>query len=62
MQFLSDLYLTCPECEGARFTKAAQEILYRGKSITGVLSLTIEEALALSQQVADERMREAGYY
>ncbi len=45
MQFLSDLYLTCPECHGSRFTLAAREFKLNGKSITEVLNLTTTEAL-----------------
>lgn len=45
MQFLSDLYLTCPECDGSRFTLAAREFKYHGKSITDVLEFTTTEAL-----------------
>ena len=45
MQFLSDLYLTCPECEGSRFTKAAQDITLNGRSITEILKFTATEAL-----------------
>ena len=40
MQFLSDLYLTCPECEGSRYSQAALEIRFDGKSIAEVLALT----------------------
>ncbi|MEJ6829276.1 MAG: ATP-binding cassette domain-containing protein, partial [Akkermansiaceae bacterium] len=45
MQFLSDLYLTCPECEGSRFTLAAQEIKFHGKSVTDLLRATSTEAI-----------------
>ena len=45
MQFLSDLYLTCPECSGSRFTRAAQEIKFHGKSVTDLLRCTSTEAL-----------------
>lgn len=45
MQFLSDIYVTCPECEGTRYTKEALEIQLRGKTIHEVLSMTVSEAL-----------------
>jgi len=45
MQFLSDLYLTCPECNGSRYNKAALEISLEGKSISDILTLTVTEAL-----------------
>ena len=45
MQFLSDLYVTCPECEGRRYQSHALRIKLQGKDIHEVLGLTIEEAL-----------------
>ncbi|MEM1442465.1 MAG: excinuclease ABC subunit UvrA, partial [Verrucomicrobiota bacterium] len=45
MQFLSDLYVTCPECEGTRYTPEALEIHLEGKSIHEVLSMTVTEAV-----------------
>ena len=44
MQFLSDVFVTCPECEGRRFQPHALEYLYREKSINDVLQMTIAEA------------------
>ncbi len=59
MQFLSDLYLTCPECHGSRFTRAAQEIKIHGKSVTDLLAFTATEALAFLDQIpAPERRAE----
>jgi excinuclease ABC subunit A len=45
MQFLSDLFVTCPECEGKRYKPNALQILLHGKSIHDVLSMTIEDAV-----------------
>ncbi|MCB1236072.1 MAG: excinuclease ABC subunit A, partial [Verrucomicrobiae bacterium] len=45
MQFLSDLYVTCPECEGRRYTPEALEIELNGKNVHEVLSLTVTEAI-----------------
>lgn len=45
MQFLSDLFLTCPICEGKRFQKHVLQIQYQGKSINEVLDLTMDEAV-----------------
>ncbi|MEN3943052.1 excinuclease ABC subunit UvrA [Prosthecobacter sp. SYSU 5D2] len=44
MQFLSDLYVTCPECEGKRYQPHALKIHLQGRSIHDVLGLTVEEA------------------
>jgi excinuclease ABC subunit A len=45
MQFLSDLYLRCPECEGKRFQPHILAIRHRGKSIHDTLSMTVSEAV-----------------
>jgi excinuclease ABC subunit A len=44
MQFLSDLFVTCPECEGRRYTAATLEIRFEDKSIADVLDLTCDQA------------------
>jgi excinuclease ABC subunit A len=44
MQFLSDVYVECGECGGKRYNKEALEIHYRGKNISNVLAMTVEEA------------------
>ncbi|MBL9153260.1 MAG: excinuclease ABC subunit UvrA, partial [Verrucomicrobiales bacterium] len=46
MQFLSDLYVTCPECEGKRYTPEALEVELHGKNVHDVLSLNVTEAIA----------------
>jgi excinuclease ABC subunit A len=45
MQFLSDVYLRCPDCDGKRFRAEILEIKVGGKSIADVLELTVSEAL-----------------
>ena len=45
MQFLSDVYTSCPECHGSRFREEVLEVFYRGKNIRQVLDLTVTEAL-----------------
>jgi len=45
MQFLSDLYLTCPECNGSRYTNAALEFRFEDKTIADILNLTVSEAI-----------------
>ena len=46
MQFLSDVYLHCPDCNGKRFRDEVLEIVVDAKSIADVLELTVSEALA----------------
>ncbi|MEM9079939.1 MAG: excinuclease ABC subunit UvrA [Verrucomicrobiota bacterium] len=43
MQFLSDLYLTCPECNGSRYNQTALTYKYGNHSIADILNLTIAE-------------------
>jgi len=45
MQFLSDVFTTCPECRGKRFKKEVLEITYRDKNISEILSMTVDQAL-----------------
>lgn len=46
MQFLSDVYLRCPDCNGRRFREEVLELRLNGSSIADVLEMTIEEAIA----------------
>jgi len=46
MQFLPDVYLPCPDCEGKRFTGEILMVRLKGKSIVDVLEMTVEEARA----------------
>ncbi|HEX3770230.1 MAG TPA: excinuclease ABC subunit UvrA [Polyangiaceae bacterium] len=47
MQFLADVQLLCPVCQGQRFKPEVLAVTHRGKSIADVLAMSIEEALAL---------------
>ena len=47
MQFLPNLYVVCPVCEGKRFNRQTLEIRYKGLSIADVLDLGIDEALTV---------------
>lgn len=44
MHFLPDVYVTCEVCKGKRYNREALEITYKGKNISDVLSMTIEQA------------------
>lgn len=46
MQFLPDVMVRCPECQGARYRPETLEVTYRGKNIAEVLDLTVREAFA----------------
>lgn len=45
MHFLPDVYVTCPVCKGRRYNREALEIKYKGKDISQVLDMTIDEAV-----------------
>jgi excinuclease ABC subunit A len=45
MQFLSDVFLTCPECDGKRFRGEVLEARYRGRNIHDILSMTVDQAM-----------------
>ena len=45
MHFLADMYIECEECKGKRYNRETLEITYRGKNISNILNMTIEEAL-----------------
>jgi excinuclease ABC subunit A len=51
MHFLPDVYVPCDTCHGTRYNRETLEILYKGKHITQVLNLTVEEAHAFFSAV-----------
>ncbi|MEM6912100.1 MAG: excinuclease ABC subunit UvrA [Verrucomicrobiota bacterium] len=58
MQFLSDLFLRCPECEGRRFQKEALEFTLQGRSIADVLEMTASQARAFFEQAESGKARD----
>jgi excinuclease ABC subunit A len=51
MHFLPDIYVPCDVCKGKRYNRETLEIRYKGKSITEVLDMTIEDARAFFDAV-----------
>jgi excinuclease ABC subunit A len=55
MQFLSDLYVRCSECEGRRFQPHVLKVKLYGKSIHDLLELTVSEAIQFFAQIGEEK-------
>jgi excinuclease ABC subunit A len=51
MHFLPDVYVPCDVCRGKRYNRETLEIRYKGKTITEVLELTVEDALEFFRNV-----------
>ena len=51
MNFLPDVYVHCEKCNGRRYNRETLEIRYKGKSISDVLDMTVEEAVEFFQPV-----------
>jgi excinuclease ABC subunit A len=51
MHFLPDMYVPCDVCEGKRYNRETLEIRYRGRNISEVLDLTVEQALTYFEAV-----------
>ena len=51
MHFLPDVYVTCEQCKGKRYNRETLDILFKGKSISDLLDMTVEEALSHLQHI-----------
>jgi excinuclease ABC subunit A len=51
MNFLPDVYVQCEKCNGKRYNRETLEIRYKGKSISDVLDMTVDEAVEFFQNV-----------
>ena len=55
MDFLADVWVTCPVCEGRRFNRETLQVRFKGKSIHDVLEMDVQEALDHFQNVPQIR-------
>ena len=51
MQFLSDVYVKCNECNGRRYNSETLSVYYKGKNISDVLDMTVYEALKFFENI-----------
>ena len=51
MHFLSDVYVTCEVCKAKRYNNETLEVKYKGKSISDVLSITVDEAIPVFENI-----------
>jgi excinuclease ABC subunit A len=51
MYFLPDVYVECQECQGKRFNKETLAVEYKGKNISDILEMTVEEALEFFKNI-----------
>ncbi len=51
MHFLPDIYVQCDQCKGKRYNRETLEILWRGKSISDILEMTVEEGLSFFKAI-----------
>ena len=57
MNFLPDVYVHCETCQGKRFNRETLEVRYKGKSISDVLDMSIEDALEFFEHVPKIKLK-----
>jgi excinuclease ABC subunit A len=57
MHFLPDVYVPCETCKGARYNRETLEVRFKGKSISDVLAMSVEEALAFFAKIPKLRRK-----
>ena len=57
MHFLSDVYVPCEVCKGKRYNRETLEVRYKGKNISEVLEMTVEEAMGFFENIPKLRRK-----
>ena len=57
MHFLPDVYVTCDVCKGKRYNRDTLEVKYKGKSISDVLEMTVDEGLSFFENIPKLKRR-----
>ena len=57
MHFLSDVYVPCEVCKGKRYNRETLEVRYKGKNISDVLDMTVEEAMGFFENIPKLRRK-----
>ena len=57
MDFLADVWVTCPVCNGHRFNRETLQVRFKGKSIADVLEMDVQEALTHFENIPDVRRK-----
>ncbi len=57
MNFLPDVYVPCEVCQGRRYNRETLEVKYKGKTISDVLNMTVEEAMGFFENVPSIRRK-----
>lgn len=62
MHFLPDIYVPCDVCKGARYNRETLEVRYKGKNISEILDMTIEEAVTFFENIPKIRNKISTLY
>jgi len=57
MHFLPDVYVVCEVCKGARYNRETLQVTYKGKTVSDVLDMTVEEALSFFENIPPIRRK-----
>lgn len=56
MQFMADIRLVCESCKGKRFKEEVLEVQYKGKSVSDILDMTVDDAVVLFTEEKDKTL------